>query len=86
VKPCCRRNSGTQFSARGIHYPNRPHLGLEGGWNGQPFRNVEDAEETLQGLLMTGLFNSISAFFRGLFGRKGDNFKDLLIADLGIER
>ena len=35
---------------------------------------------------MTGLFNSISAFFRGLFGRKGDNFKDLLIADLGIER
>jgi hypothetical protein len=29
---------------------------------------------------------SIANFFRGLFGRKADNFKELLIADLGIER
>jgi|JI9StandDraft_2_1071091.scaffolds.fasta_scaffold172845_2 hypothetical protein len=32
------------------------------------------------------MLNAISNFFRGLFGRKTDNFKDLLIADLGIER
>jgi len=32
------------------------------------------------------MLNSIAKFFRGLFGRKADNFKDLLIADLGIER
>jgi hypothetical protein len=32
------------------------------------------------------MFSSIAAFFRGLFGRKEDNFKSLLIADLGIER
>jgi hypothetical protein len=35
---------------------------------------------------MTGLFKSIVGFFRGLFARKPDNYKDLLIADLGIER
>jgi hypothetical protein len=35
---------------------------------------------------MSGLFNSIVGFFRSLFARKPDNFKDLLIADLGIER
>lgn len=28
----------------------------------------------------------IVAIFRGLFARKPDDFKDLLIADLGIER
>ncbi|MGE0739965.1 MAG: hypothetical protein AB7O98_01380 [Hyphomonadaceae bacterium] len=44
------------------------------------------AEETLQGLIMTGLFSSIAALFSRLFVRKNDNFKDLLIADLGIER
>jgi len=32
------------------------------------------------------MLNSIAAFFRGLFTRKDDNFKALLIADLGIER
>jgi hypothetical protein len=32
------------------------------------------------------MFRSIAAFFRGLFSRKDDNFKALLIADLGIER
>lgn len=32
------------------------------------------------------MLTSISNFFRGLFGRKADNFKDLLMADLGIER
>lgn len=32
------------------------------------------------------MLNAIANFFRGLFGRKADNFKDLLIADLGIER
>ncbi len=32
------------------------------------------------------MLSAISNFFRGLFGRKADNFKDLLIADLGIER
>ncbi len=32
------------------------------------------------------MLNSIAAFFRGLFSRKGDNYKALLIADLGIER
>ena len=32
------------------------------------------------------MFASIAAFFRGLFARKDDNFKALLIADLGIER
>ena len=32
------------------------------------------------------MFSSIANFFRGLFVRKDDNFKALLIADLGIER
>lgn len=31
-------------------------------------------------------FRVIAAFFGRLFGRKSDNYKDLLIADLGIER
>lgn len=32
------------------------------------------------------VFSSIAAFFRGLFVRKDDDFKSLLITDLGIER
>ena len=32
------------------------------------------------------MVRSIAAFFRRLFARKSDNFKSLLIADLGIER
>jgi hypothetical protein len=32
------------------------------------------------------MLNAIASFFKGLFVRKSDNFKDLLIADLGIER
>jgi hypothetical protein len=32
------------------------------------------------------MLNAITSFFRGLFVRKDDNFKALLIADLGIER
>lgn len=32
------------------------------------------------------MLRSIAEFFRGLFARKGDDFKALLIADLGIER
>jgi hypothetical protein len=35
---------------------------------------------------MVGLFNSIAGFFHRVFSRKSDDFKDLLIADLGIER
>jgi hypothetical protein len=32
------------------------------------------------------MFKSIAAFFRGLFVRKDDDFKSLLLADLGIKR
>lgn len=32
------------------------------------------------------MLKAIAHFFRGLFGRRDDNFKALLIADLGIER
>jgi hypothetical protein len=32
------------------------------------------------------MFKSIASFFRGLFASKDDNFKALLLADLGIER
>lgn len=32
------------------------------------------------------MLKSIAQFFRGLFGRPDDDFKALLIADLGIER
>ncbi len=32
------------------------------------------------------MLNCDRRFFGGLFGRKDDNFKALLIADLGIER
>jgi hypothetical protein len=32
------------------------------------------------------MLNAIAAFFRGLFARRDDNYKTLLIADLGIER
>jgi hypothetical protein len=32
------------------------------------------------------MLNAIAAFFRGLFPRRDDNYKTLLIADLGIER
>ena len=50
-------------------------------WNGPKRRH--DGETQAGGRPM---LNSIANFFRGLFGRKADNFKDLLIADLGIER
>lgn len=64
--------------------PNPPHLGVRRAWNDGAFRCVESVRgNVLQGLQM---LNAISNFFRGLFGRKADNFKDLLIADLGIER
>jgi hypothetical protein len=32
------------------------------------------------------MFSAIAAFFRGLFSPKEDDFKSLLISDLGIER
>jgi len=32
------------------------------------------------------MLRSIAAFFKGLFGRKDDDFKSLLLSDLGIER
>jgi hypothetical protein len=32
------------------------------------------------------MLNAIASFFRGLFARRDDNYKTLLIADLGIER
>lgn len=32
------------------------------------------------------MLSAIAAFFRGLFTPKEDNFKALLISDLGIER
>lgn len=35
---------------------------------------------------MTTLFRSLVGFMLGLFAPKRDDFKDLLIADLGIER
>ena len=64
--------------------PIPPHLGFRRAWNDGLVPYVEHVEETLlQGATM---LNAISNFFRGLFGRKADNFKDLLIADLGIER
>jgi hypothetical protein len=48
--------------------------------------NVEHARETQEPPRGAPMLNSIAAFFRGLFGRKDDNYKALLIADLGIER
>jgi hypothetical protein len=35
---------------------------------------------------MTHAFRAMAALFQRLFARKDDNFKQLLIADLGIER
>lgn len=35
---------------------------------------------------MTYALRALAAFFQGLFARKGDDYKSLLIADLGIER
>jgi hypothetical protein len=35
---------------------------------------------------MTDTLQAIAGFFRRLFARKNDNYKALLIADLGIER
>jgi hypothetical protein len=32
------------------------------------------------------MLNALAAFFRSWFAVKGDNYKALLIADLGIER
>ena len=54
--------------------------------SGPPFSNVENARGNDDRSGETKMLNSIAAFFRGLFGRKEDNFKSLLIADLGIER
>ena len=49
--------------------------------------NVEHAKETQESPRgAPPMMNSIAAFFRGLFGRKDDNYKALLLADLGIER
>lgn len=47
------------------------------------FSNIGRRHDRRQGMEM---LNAIAAFFRGLFARKDDNFKALLIADLGIER
>jgi hypothetical protein len=35
---------------------------------------------------MMSAFQSITAFFQRLFAAKNDDFKSLLLADLGIER
>jgi hypothetical protein len=35
---------------------------------------------------MIDAFKAVFAFFGGLFARKDDDFKALLISDLGIER
>ncbi len=40
----------------------------------------------LRGKTMMSMIHSIAAFFQRLFAPKSDNFKSLLIADLGIER
>jgi hypothetical protein len=48
--------------------------------------NVEHAVGNAVDHLGSSMLNSITAFFRGLFSRKDDNYKALLIADLGIER
>ena len=51
-------------------------------------RGARSERRTRRGNVLQGakMLNAIANFFRGLFGRKADNFKDLLIADLGIER
>ena len=43
-------------------------------------------EDTPQDAQVPKMFRSIAAFFRSLFGRKDDDFKALLMSDLGIER
>jgi hypothetical protein len=35
---------------------------------------------------MSMAFKALADWFNGLFGRKTDDYKSLLIADLGIER
>ena len=52
--------------------------------NGRLKRRTRQRNAIAQGGKL--MLNSIAAFFRGLFGRKDDNYKALLIADLGIER
>jgi hypothetical protein len=51
-------------------------------WNDRLSPNVLISAECL-GLMM---LNAIAAFFRSWFAAKSDNYKALLIADLGIER
>ena len=48
--------------------------------------SVVNAQNKDAGGIPMSALHSIAAFFRGLFGRKDDDFKTLLMSDLGIER
>jgi hypothetical protein len=70
-------------SAEGIHFTESISSWIQACMERLAVSNVGRRHDRRQGMEM---LTAIAAFFRGLFARKDDNFKALLIADLGIER
>lgn len=66
----------------------RIYLILDSGVHGTIKHLIDLRHVTKRGNAVRGpkMLNAIAAFFRGLFVRKDDDFKALLISDLGIER
>lgn len=56
-----------------------------GTWFGSCTLSVRD-RAVWEEKMMLDVLQSIGAWFGALFARKDDNYKALLIADLGIER
>ena len=73
-------------SVRGIYFAESNSSWIQACMKRMVVSNVEHAEETQRPGGQGAMLNSIASFFRSLFGRKDDNYKALLIADLGIER
>jgi hypothetical protein len=60
------------------------YSGSDGNHGASPFEATGTDPE--RGNAMAMLLSSIADWFGSLFGRKNDDYKSMLIADLGIER
>ncbi len=73
-------------SVRGIYLADSPSSWIQACKDVESSRYAEHALGNAGPEVGPTMFEAIAAFFRGLFVRKDDNYKALLIADLGIER
>lgn len=86
AKACPRGNTAGLFLTRASKTAIPPHLGFRRAWNDASFPRVEDRWIYGTFSRVDVMLNAIAAFFRSLFAPKADDYKALLIADLGIER